>query len=95
MVKCRPAVGAAADAQQPPQADERQDQRNIAVSAAEVRPHRGIREVLGMGVAEDADDDDADEFDRAGCDGDPVRDAVADDQADRGEDVDHRGQRGQ
>src|SRR5699024_7951996 len=55
----------AADTDQPPQADERQDERDEPVADAEVRPHRRLREVLGVGVAEDADDDAADELDAA------------------------------
>ncbi|HEX4722899.1 MAG TPA: hypothetical protein VH333_10320 [Pseudonocardiaceae bacterium] len=59
-------------AAQPATRQERQDQRHIAVSRAEARPYRGVRELRGNEHAEQADAEHTGQFDRTTETGDPA-----------------------
>lgn len=74
------AAAAALAGDQPPEAEDGQDQRNVAVALAEVRPDRAVGEQVGGEVAEGADDQDAGQLDAAGDDGDAAG-AVAEGEA--------------
>jgi hypothetical protein len=79
-------------AAQPEQAENGQDKRDEAVAAAVPRPHRGVGEAGPVEEAPGADRQHADEFDRAGDDGDPACCPAAYYEGDRGEDIDRTGE---
>ncbi len=79
-------------AAKPEQAENRKDERDEAVTDAIGRPHGGVGEGGRVGDAPGAHREHADEFERAGEDGDPARGRAAARQRDRGDDVDQAGQ---